>query len=179
MNLDMHKICGIKKRRSWIERLFMTAVLQHYPSVDDEIREPFLVCSTLGLSSGTRTINSSSLQFRASHIRSKCFKFTLSTNSWYNSLIVFGRMPVALAKSACVHLSSPSLVDSKILIIHCRSFPYKIPFFNTSMCLLLFYSGLGYILSNYDKQSGFRFSLMSSHSHHQGQSIHLFSLHKI
>ena len=41
----------------------MTAVLQHYLP-DDEIREPFLVCRTLGLLSGTRTINSSS-----SHIR--------------------------------------------------------------------------------------------------------------
>ena len=134
----------------------MTAVLQHYLSDVDEIREPFLVCRTFGLPSGTRTINSSSLQSRASQMRSKCSRFTLSTNSWYNSLIVFGRMPVALAKSACVHLSSPSLVDSKILIIRRRSFRYKISFFDTLMCLLLFYSGLSYILSYTDKRSGIR-----------------------
>ena len=125
----------------------MTAVLQHYLSDDDEIREPFLVCRTFGLSSGTRTINSSSLQPRASQMRSKCSRFTLSTNSWYNSLIVFGRMPVARAKSACVHLSSPSLVDSKILIIRCCSFRYKISFFDTPVCLLIFYSGFRYKLS--------------------------------
>ena len=134
----------------------MTAALQHYLSDDDEIREPFLVCRTFGLSSGTRTINSSSLQSRASQMRSKCSRLTLSTNSWYNSLIVFGRMPVALAKSDCVHLSSPSLVDSKILIIRRRSFRYKISFFDTLMCLLLFYSGLSYILSYTDKRSGIR-----------------------
>nr|DAL60869.1 MAG TPA_asm: hypothetical protein [Caudoviricetes sp.] len=28
-----------------------------------------------------------------------------------------GRIPVARARSACVHFSSPSLLDSKILII--------------------------------------------------------------
>ena len=72
----------------------------------------------------------------------KCSKFTLSTNSWYNSLIVFGRMPVALAKSACVHLSSPSFVDSKILIIliapsvikyHVFAMPYGKSYFIADM----------------------------------------------
>jgi hypothetical protein len=63
---------------------------------------------------------------------------------------VLGLIPVALAKSACVHLTSPSLVDSKILIIHRRSFRYKITFFDTFMCLLLFYSGFSYILSKHD-----------------------------
>lgn len=111
---------------------FMTVVLQHYLPID-EIRQPFLVCKILGLSSGTRIINSLSSQSRASQIRSRCSRFTLSTNSWYNSLIVFGRMPVALAKSACVHLSSPSFVDSKILIIHHCSFRYKIALFD--MCV--------------------------------------------
>lgn len=100
-------------------------MLQHYLSVD-EFREPFLVCMIFGFSSGTRTINSFSSHPRASQIRSKCSKLTLSVNSWYNSLIVFGLIPVALAKSACVHLHSPSLVDNKILIIRCRSFHYKI-----------------------------------------------------
>lgn len=127
-----------------------TVVLQHYLS--DEIREPVLVCSILGFSSGTRIINSSSSQFRASQMRSKCSKFTLSTNSWYNSLIVFGRMPVALANSACVHLSSPSFVDSKILIIRRRSFRYKISLFDTLMYLLLFYSGFCYTLSDAERQ---------------------------
>ena len=117
-------------------------MLQHYLSLDGETKEPFLVCMTFGCSSGTHTINSSSLQFRASQIRFKCSRFTLSTNSWYNSLIVFGRISVALAKSACVHLSSPSFVDSKILIIliapsvikyHISAMPYGKSYFIADM----------------------------------------------
>lgn len=129
---------------------FMTAVLQHYLS-DGEIREPFLVCTILDFLSGTRTINSSSLQWRASHIRSNCSKLTLSVISWYKSLIVFGRMPVTLARSACVHLSSPSFVDNKILIIRRCSFRYKIAHIFIFMYHLLFYSGFCYILSNYNR----------------------------
>lgn len=127
----------------------MTVVLQHYLS-DGEMREPFLVCTILGFSSGTRTINSPSLQWRASHIRSSCSRLTLSVISWYKSLIVFGRMPVALARSACVHLSSPSFVDNKILIIRRCSFRYKIAHLFIFMYHLLFYSGFCYILSNYN-----------------------------
>lgn len=78
---------------------------------------PCRVWQTFALSSGTRTISSSSSQSRASHIKSKCSRFTLSASSWYNSLIVFARMPVRLERSACVNLSSPSFFDSKILII--------------------------------------------------------------
>lgn len=126
---------------------FMTSVLQHYLS-DGEIREPFLVCTMLGVSSGTYTISSSSLQFRASQIRLKCLRFTLSANPWYNSLIVLGRIPVTLARSACVHLSSPSFVDNKIFIIRRRSFRYKITHSYIFMFHLLFYSGFCYILSN-------------------------------
>ena len=129
----------------------MTSVLQHYLS-DGEIREPFLVCTMLGVSSGTYYISSSSLQFRASQIRLKCLRFTLSANPWYNSLIVFGRMPVTLARSACVHLSSPSFVDNKIFIMRRRSFRYKIALFGTFLCHLLFYSGLCYILSYSDRR---------------------------
>ncbi len=126
----------------------MTSVLQHYLS-DGEIREPFRVCIILGFSSGTYSISSSSLQFRASHIRLKCLKFTLSANPWYNSLIVLGRIPVALARSACVHLISPSFVDNKIFIIRRRSFRYKISHYYTFMSHLLFYSVFRYILSAY------------------------------
>lgn len=127
VHLNVHKIYGIKKDIHFIHgRLSLTAVLQHYLSKNDEIRKPFRVCITLGFSLGILTIRSLSSQSRASQIRSKCSKFTLSTNSWYNSPIVLGRMPVALAKSACVHLISPSLVDSKILIIRHCSFRYKI-----------------------------------------------------
>lgn len=129
--------------------VFLTSVLQHYLP-DGKIREPFLVCTILGSSSGTRTINSSSLQLRASHIRSNCSRLTLSHISWYKSLIVLGRMPVTLARSACVHLISPSLVDNKILIIRRRSFHYKITFFNTLLCYLLFYSGSCYIIPYFD-----------------------------
>ena len=126
-----------KKDVRFMNVFFITVVLQHYLS-NDEIREPFLVCITLGLSLGTLTINSSSRQSRASHMRSKCSKLTLSTNSWYNSLIVFGRIPVALAKSACVHLISPSLIDNKILIIRRRSFRYKITHFDITVLICYF-----------------------------------------
>lgn len=66
---------------------------------------------------GIRTKISLISQSNASHIKSKCSKFILSAISWYRSLIVDGLIPVFRARSACVHLSSPSLVDSKILII--------------------------------------------------------------
>ena len=108
-------------------------VLQHYLWLDDEIREPFFVCTTLGSESGTLLINSSSWQSKASQIKSRCSRLTLPANSWYKSLIVFGQMPVALAKSACVHLISPSFADSKILIIRHRSFHYKITFSNVNI----------------------------------------------
>ena len=65
----------------------------------------------------SRIIRSDSSHPSASQIRSRCSRFTLSAISWYRSLIVEGRMPVALARSACDHLRSPSRVDSKILII--------------------------------------------------------------
>ena len=134
------QILWYKERRPYKGRLSLAIVLQHY-FCNGRIREPFLVCTTLGFLSGSLTIRSSSLQFRASHMRSRCSKLTLSANSWYNSLIVFGRIPVALARSACVHLISPSLVDNKILITRHRSFRYKISQSSTYMCILLFYSG--------------------------------------
>lgn len=77
---------------------------------------------------GIRTINSSSSQSSASHIRSRCSRFTRSASSWYNSLIVFGRIPVARARSACVSLSSPSFFDSKIFIIRHCSFRFNLPY---------------------------------------------------
>ena len=130
----------------------MTSVLQHYLS-DCEIREPFLVCTMLWFSSGTYSISSSSLQFKASQMRLICLRFTLSANPWYNSPIVLGRMPVTLARSACVHLSSPSFLDNKIFIMRRRSFRYKIALFDTFLCHLLFYSGLCYILSYSDRRA--------------------------
>jgi hypothetical protein len=123
--------------------------LQHYLPID-EIRAPFFVCTIFGCLFGTHTISSSSSQFKASQIRSKCSKFTLSAISWYNSPIVLGRIPVALAKSACVHLASPSFIDSKILIICRCSFRCNITLLDKILFLLLFYSGLRYILTDYD-----------------------------
>lgn len=124
----------------------LVIVLQHY--LPCEIVDPAFVWVTLGCSSGTLTISSSSSQSNASHMRSRCSRFTLSTNSWYNSLIVLGLIPVALAKSAWVHLTSPSFVDSKIRIIRCRPFRYKITLFDTFVFFLLFYSVFCYILSD-------------------------------
>ena len=71
-------------------------------SINYEIIEPFLVCTILGVLFGTLTINSSSSQFKASQIRSNCSKLTLSANSWYNSLIVLGLIPVALAAPSAI-----------------------------------------------------------------------------
>lgn len=121
--------------------------LQRYVTPDSRKQFAFFVFEPL---SGDRTISSSRLQCRASQILSRCSRFTLSTNSWYNSLIVFGRMPVALAKSACVIFRSPSLVDSKILIIRHCSLRYKITSIVQFVVLLLFYSEISYILSNSD-----------------------------
>lgn len=126
----------------------LAVVLQHY--LPDEIKDPALVWVIFECLFGTLTINSLSSQFKASHMRSRCSRLTLSTNSWYKSLIVLGLIPVTLAKSAWVHLASPSFVDSKILIIRRCSFRFKISFFDTFMCLLLFYSDFCYILPNYD-----------------------------
>lgn len=64
---------------------------------------------------GTRTIKSVKSQPSTSQILSSCSRLTRVVTSWYNSLIVLGRMPVLRARSACVHLSSPSRVDSNIL----------------------------------------------------------------
>lgn len=66
---------------------------------------------------GTRTIKSVNSQPSTSQILSSCSRLTRVATSWYNSLIVLGHMPVLRARSACVHLSSPSRVDSNILII--------------------------------------------------------------
>lgn len=132
--------------------LLPVSVLQHY--LPDEIMVPLFVWVIFGVLSGTRTINSLSSQFRASQIRSKCSRLTLSTNSWYNSFIVFGRIPVALARSACVHLISPSFVDSKILIIRCCSFRYKITPNSIFLGHLLFYSEIRAILSKTDRTGG-------------------------
>lgn len=68
-------------------------------------------------SSGTYFIKSDKLTSRVLQITSKCSNETLSAYSWYNSLIVFGRIPVALDSSAWVILFSPKIDDSKILII--------------------------------------------------------------
>ncbi len=72
-------------------------------------------------------------QSRASQIKSKCSRFIRSHKQLYISLIVLGRIFVARARSAWLHLSSPSLVDSLILIIsstllcmiHCSISRYK------------------------------------------------------
>lgn len=90
------------------------------------------------LLSGIRTISSSSVQFNTPQIRSRCSRLTLSTNSWYNSLIVFGRIPVIRARSACVIFRSPSLVDNKILIIRHCSFHYKITPIKNLWCFCYF-----------------------------------------
>ena len=100
-------------------------MLQHYLSLIDELFVSH--CLTDGASS-TRIIRSFSSQPRTSQILSNCSKFTRSTSSWYNSLMVLGLIPVFRARSACVHFFSPSRVDSKILIIH-RSFSYNISLF--------------------------------------------------
>lgn len=110
--------------------------------------EPLMVCTILASVFGSLTINSSSEQSSASQIRSRWSKFTLSTISWYNSLIVVGRMPVFLARSACVHFRSPNREESKILIIRHCSFRYNLPFFDRKILanvrlsrkLLLFYT---------------------------------------
>lgn len=70
--------------------------------VDDPVR--VLVCGSLF---GSLTISSSSSQPSASHIRSRCSRFTLSAISWYRSLMVDGLMPVARARSACFQRFRP------------------------------------------------------------------------
>ena len=83
---------------------------------------PVRVCSTFGISSGTRMIISVSSQPSASQMRSRCSKLTRSAMSWYNSLIVAGLIPVLRDRSACVQRSSPSFLDRSILIVCPRSF---------------------------------------------------------
>lgn len=133
----MYQKIWVEKRRSLRTSFPLMPALQRY--VASGSRKSFAYFA-LELPSGTLTISSSSSQFRASQIISRCSRFTLSTNSWYNSLIVLGRMPVALARSACVIFRSPSLVDSKILIIRHCSFRYKITPIGLSVGVLLFYN---------------------------------------
>ena len=120
-----------KKERysiSFTRSIFLLVALQHY--FLGKINVPVFVWFIFGSWSGTLIINSSNRHSSASQIKSKCSSFTLSANSWYNSLIVFGRIPVARAKSACVHRNSPNLVDSKILIIYHCPFHHTLLQFN-------------------------------------------------
>ena len=66
---------------------------------------------------GTYSMRSEISHSNTSQILSTWSRFIRVTNSWYHSLIVLGRIPVASARSFCVHLFSPRSRDKWILIM--------------------------------------------------------------
>ncbi len=71
----------------------------------------------MSLQAAIEKLASGGSQPKTSQILSRCSRLTRSAISWYRSLMVLARMPVRLARSACVHFLSPRSVDNRILIM--------------------------------------------------------------